>query len=298
MSRGKDEVSIDRELVSVIIPCYNQAAYLGEAIESILEQTYQHFEIIVVDDGSTDETAEVAGRYERVRVVRQENRGLSGARNRGIEESRGEMLVFLDADDRLKRGGLEAGIKALRKHADCALVFGHCQFIAPDGSPLATQRGGFSEDDFYLVLLQYNCINMPAVAMYRRSLFDTVKGFDSSLDASADYDIYLRIAREHKIACHHELVAEYRQHADQMSRDPVLMLKSVMATLGSQAEYVKGNHFDTCSPCCATTLGAWPSFRSLNCVAAFSQPNTLPKNALAFHRKFLRKVISKLSGRY
>ncbi len=233
-------MSMDRELVSVIIPCYNQGGYLGEAIESILEQTYQQFEIIVVDDGLTDDTAEVAGRYERVRVVRQENRGLSGARNRGIEESRGELLVFVDADDRLKRRGLEAGVKAMREYADCALVFGHCQLIAPDGSPLATQRGGFIEDDFYLTLLRYNCINMPAVAMYRRSLFDTVKGFNSSVDATADYDIYLRIAREHKIACHHELVAEYRQHAGQMSRDPVLMFKSVMATLGSQSEYVKG----------------------------------------------------------
>jgi glycosyltransferase involved in cell wall biosynthesis len=237
---GISEVSIERELVSVIIPCYNQGKYLGEAIESILAQSYRHFEIIVIDDGSGDETSEVAARYEEVKCVRQENRGLSGARNRGIEESRGELVVFVDADDRLKREGLEAGVKAMREHPDCALVFGHSQFIASDGSPLATQRNGFIEYDYYLALLQYNCINLPAAAMYRRSLFDTVKGFNSSIDATEDYDMYLRIAREHKIVCHHELIAEYRQHGDQMSGDPVLMLKSVMATLNSQKEFVKG----------------------------------------------------------
>src|SRR5215211_3139785 len=77
-------------LVTVVIPCYNQAHFLAEAIESVLSQSYEHFEIIVVDDGSTDETSEVASRYEGVRLIRQENRGLPGARNTGIRHSGGE----------------------------------------------------------------------------------------------------------------------------------------------------------------------------------------------------------------
>src|SRR5215211_9350661 len=97
-------------LVSVVIPCYNQAHFLGEAIESVLSQSYRNFEILVVDDGSTDNTSEVASRYERVRIVRQENRGLSGARNRGLREAKGEYVVFLDADDRLLPGALEASL--------------------------------------------------------------------------------------------------------------------------------------------------------------------------------------------
>src|SRR4051812_37238486 len=88
-----------RALVSIVITCFNQAHYLREAIDSVLAQTYPNFDILVVDDGSDDNTAEIAGRQAGVRYVRQRNTGLAGARNRGIAESRGEYLVFLDADD-------------------------------------------------------------------------------------------------------------------------------------------------------------------------------------------------------
>src|SRR5262245_20604446 len=101
-----DAANRRQPLVSVIIPCYNHAHYLGEAIESVLAQTVQDFEIIVVDDGSTDSTADVAARYPRVRYVRQNNQGLSAARNTGIKHGLGRFLVFLDADDLLLPGAL------------------------------------------------------------------------------------------------------------------------------------------------------------------------------------------------
>src|SRR5215207_9860716 len=117
-------------LVSVVIPCYNQAHFLGEAIESVLDQSYPNFEIIVVDDGSPDDTSEVAGRYPEVRLVRQENRGLAGARNAGLSYSEGEYVVFLDADDRLLPEALEAGLKCLKAHSECAFASGRYRFIA------------------------------------------------------------------------------------------------------------------------------------------------------------------------
>ena len=88
-------------MVSVIIPCHNHAAYLGEAIESVLGQDYGPVQIIVVDDGSTDDTAAVAASRDGVTLVRQPNHGLAAARNRGLRESSGELLVFLDADSRM-----------------------------------------------------------------------------------------------------------------------------------------------------------------------------------------------------
>src|ERR687894_2072239 len=99
-------------LVTVVIPCYNQAHFLGEAIESVLSQTYPHFEIVVVDDGSTDNTSEVASGYppDKVRLIRQENKGLSAARNAGLGRSGGEYVVFLDSDDRLLAEALEVGV--------------------------------------------------------------------------------------------------------------------------------------------------------------------------------------------
>src|SRR4051794_22956010 len=92
-----EEQRVDTALVSVVIPCYNQARFLGEAIESVLRQSYPHFDIIVVDDGSTDDASEVAERYSKVRCIRQENQGLSATRNRGMSYSKGEYVIFLDA---------------------------------------------------------------------------------------------------------------------------------------------------------------------------------------------------------
>src|SRR5215204_5307150 len=119
-------------LVSVIIPCYNQAHFLGEAIESVLAQSYPHFEIIVVDDGSTDNTFEVASHYSKVRLIRQENRGVSRARNAGLRESEGSYVVFLDADDRLLPGALDAGLECFEAHPESAFVDGDYRYIGAD----------------------------------------------------------------------------------------------------------------------------------------------------------------------
>src|ERR671911_2120937 len=137
-ARGEDVVEAKRDirspqkeqegvagLVSVVIPCYNQAHFLGEAIESVLAQSYPRFEIIVVDDGSTDDTSKVAARYPGVRYVYQNNQGVSAARNSGLARSEGEYVVFLDADDRLLPEALETGLKCLEARPECAFVSGY-----------------------------------------------------------------------------------------------------------------------------------------------------------------------------
>src|SRR5215212_6403385 len=141
-------------LVTVVIPCYNQAHFLGEAIESVLSQSYPHGELIVVDDGSTDETSEVASRYEGARLIRQENRGLAGARNRGLGEAKGEYVVFLDADDRLLPGALEASLGCFEAHPECAFVSGTSRPIAEDGTLLSQTSDTAVEGDHYLKLLR------------------------------------------------------------------------------------------------------------------------------------------------
>src|SRR5207247_11100212 len=109
-------------LVSVIIPCYNQAHFLREAIQSALVQTYSQREIFIVDDGSTDNTAEVTAGFAGVRCIRQEKAGVSTARNTGLKESRGEYLVFLRADDRLRPEVLCIVVGCLRHHPGHALA--------------------------------------------------------------------------------------------------------------------------------------------------------------------------------
>jgi len=226
-------------LVSVVIPCYNQASFLREAIESVLAQTYRNFEIIVVDDGSIDDTAEVAAHYPEVRCVRQHNQGLAAARNSGILESSGPYLAFLDADDRLTPTALQSGVNCLHAHPECAFVSGHYRYINKDGSLLNEYRPEAVTKDRYLALLQGNYIGMHATVLYRRSALESTGGFDRSLRACEDYDLYLRIARQFPVHRHHEMVAEYRWHDSNMTWDSERMLSSALAALGKQWEYVR-----------------------------------------------------------
>lgn len=230
--------------VSVVIPCYNQARFLGEAIQSVLCQGYPDLEIIVVDDGSKDSTEGVASAYAkedpRVRLTRQENRGLAAARNRGLSEAEGEYVVFLDSDDRLVLDALEVGVRELEAHPGCAFVSGICRKITADGSVVPGWEQFRVRDDPYLELLRSCPVYVPAV-MYRRSVFDAVGDFDTSYRAAEDYDLYYRILERFPAHCHDTLVAEIRRHEANMTRDRALMLKYNMAALRSQRKRVKEN---------------------------------------------------------
>jgi len=232
---------LESGLASVVIPCYNQADFLDEAIESALAQTYSHREVLVVDDGSTDNTPKVTGGYAGVRYVRQKNSGVSTARNTGWKQSRGEYLVFLDADDRLLPEALEVGVNCLHKHPDCAFASGHCRLIIADGSLLTKLKQLSISRDHYLELLQDNYIWCPASVIYRRSTLEVVKGFDPSLGPGADYDLYLRITREFPVFCHSQVVVDYRLHKSSMSGNHSSMLRDMLKVLGSQWDFVKGS---------------------------------------------------------
>jgi glycosyltransferase involved in cell wall biosynthesis len=227
-------------LISIIIPCYNGEAYLHEAIESALAQSYQRIEIIIVDDGSGDRSAEVADRYP-VRYIHQQNRGVSSARNLGIQASRGDAITFLDADDRLKCNAIEAGVQALTEHPECAMAVGDHVFVSPGGSYLANSRKNPPSAFHYEALLISNFIEVTSSVLFRRSVLDEVGGFKTELRAAEDYDLYLRIAAAHPICCHSAIVAEYRIHESSASRNPELMLTATVRVLQDQAKSVRGD---------------------------------------------------------
>lgn len=227
-------------LVSVIIPCYNGEAFLKEAIESALAQTYRRVEVIVVDDGSTDSSREIAQKLP-VRYIPQPNRGLTASRNLGVSESRGSYIVFLDADDRLKPEAIETGLRALTERPECAMAVGDHLFVSKDGSHLADSRKDCLAAFHYEALLKSNFIEMISSVLFRRSVLDKVGGFDTGLRVAEDYELYLRIARQYPICCHSTVIAEYRMHQQNASHNSELMLTMTLSVLRRQARYVRGD---------------------------------------------------------
>ncbi len=225
-------------LVSVIIPCYNGEEFLREAIESALEQTYRRVEVVVVDDGSVDGSAEIARAFP-VRYLYQSNRGLSAARNAGLGESHGSYLVFLDADDRLKPDAIEIGVRVLTARPECAMAVGDHLFVCQDRLHFAASRKECLPAFHYEALLRSNFIEMVSSVIFRRSVLEKVGGFNTQLPAAEDYDLYLRIAREYPICCHRAVLAEYRIHSDNMSRNAQVMLTTTLSVLRAQAPYVR-----------------------------------------------------------
>ena len=235
-------------LVSVVIPCYNQGHFLADAIQGALDQTHSRIEIIVVDDGSTDTTPVVASAYPGVRYVHQENHGLSAARNRGLKESTGEYLVFLDSDDRLHPNAVEIGLRHIAMSPGAAFAYGRCNLIGPDGAWLATSARPIVEGDHYRELLYGNFLPNPAAIIFRRDVLEAFGGFNVSSKAAEDYELYLRVTREHEARGHKEVIADYRQHEASMSRSPRLMSESMLYVLQSQKDYVSRNR---------SYVGAW-----------------------------------------
>lgn len=170
----------------MIIPCYNYGQYLSEAVQSVLDQTLQDFEIVVVDDGSTDEqTKQIISQLNnpKIRVIRQENKGLSAARNAGIKEAKGEFIVPLDADDKLDPTYLEKCLWVFEHNAQAGWVY------------TATQTFGdydyvwLEEFDFQR-FLERNLI--PATAMYRKKDWEIVGGYDESFIAYEDWEFWMK----------------------------------------------------------------------------------------------------------
>lgn len=225
--------------VSVIIPCFKQAHFLDDAILSVRRQSYGNFEIIVIDDGSPDRTSEVVACYPEVHYIRQDNMGQPSARNRGFRTSKGEFVVFLDADDRLLPRALDIGVTTLRRHPECAFVFGGCSLIAADGTPLPYAWSADDESDHYAGLLRGNPIVTPGTVMFRRDAILRNGGFDTSLRASEDYELYLRITRNAPVFCHGEIILERRKHQTNLTNSSLRTWPSALAVRLTEWEHAR-----------------------------------------------------------
>jgi glycosyltransferase involved in cell wall biosynthesis len=227
-----------KPLASVVIPSYNHAHFLGDAILSVRRQTYTPIELIVIDDGSTDDTSDRARILGCDRIVRQPNAGLSAARNVGLAVARGEFVVFLDADDELLDTAVQAGIEALQRNADVDCVVAQCVLMDGDGVPLPTNRPGIETTDLYCELLYRNFVWTPGAAVFRRQAMAAASGFPLDVGPAADYAVYLTLARRGSLMFEPRDAVRYRQHDDNMTRDPVRMLRATATVLARERRHV------------------------------------------------------------
>lgn len=220
------------DVISVIIPSFNHGRYLSEAIQSVRAQQNVNVEIVIVDDGSTDGTRQVAAMYPHVKYVYQKNQGLSAARNTGIDNSTGSYLVFLDADDWLLENALATNLQYLKRDKQLAFVSGTYQYVFEkiDRTYDIIRE---IKDFHYQQLLRCNYIGMHGAVMYQRWAFDFYR-FDISLKASEDYDMYLNLARKFPVYHHNQPIAAYRIHDNNMSGNIPMMLEYTLKVLKRQ----------------------------------------------------------------
>lgn len=200
-------------LVTVIIPCFNGERFLTDAIASIRNQAYMAIEILVVDDGSTDRSAEIAASMgDDIRYVYQQNKGLPGARNTGLRHARGDLITFLDVDDVFADDKIALQAQLLEEDPTLGIVLGYLQKTKLRG--YTEGRPIFTPYEEPAPALKMDC------AMIGRKVFDTVGTFDESQRYCDDWDWFMR-AREAGIGIktHEDVVAQYRRHDENMTND-------------------------------------------------------------------------------
>jgi glycosyltransferase involved in cell wall biosynthesis len=216
--------------VSVVIICWNQGRFLADAIDSVLPQLASEAQLIVVDNGSTDETAKVAASYPGARYRFQGNAGPSGARNAGLADVVTPFVLFLDADDMLLPGALEAARTALSQSPNEPLAYGGFCEVDADGGLLFEAPVDWRGRTFD-GLLTGNHIAMHGTVLYRTEAVRAAGGFDASLMSCEDYDLYLRLAKTGPFAAYELIAAKYRRHGDNATRDAAMMLRNAMTVM-------------------------------------------------------------------
>lgn len=216
--RSKNDIA-----VSVIIPTYNRGWILNEAIDSVLSQTFKDYELIVVDDGSDDNTADILENYsKKIRIIHQENQGVSAARNRGIVSSNGRFIALLDSDDLWLPEKLNRQISFFRNHPDAIICQTQEVWIRNGKRVNAGKRHKKLSGMIFEPSLSL-CLVSPSAVMFKRELIDMVGLFDESLPACEDYDLWLRVSLKYPVDLIDEaLIIKRGGHSDQLSGNPML----------------------------------------------------------------------------
>ena len=219
--------------VAVIIPCYNSARFVGEAIESALAQTYPAVDVIVINDGSTDDLFDKLVAYrDRIVLINQANRGLAAARNRGLDASNTEFVAFLDADDRWHPDKIARQVAFLQTNPESPLVYTERRWIDEHGQPISPRE--------YFVLVRGRCVAelarhntiAPSTVLIRRTALGEAR-FDPSTTPCEDWDLWLRLSQSSEIGLIEADLTDYRIHESNMSRNQERMVSATVQVMNN-----------------------------------------------------------------
>ncbi len=255
--------------VSIVIPAYNSLKFLPETMESVFRQTFKDFEVIVVNDGSSDDTEHWVSQIAdpRIKLICQENKGLSGARNTGITHASGEYIAFLDADDLWEATKLEKQVLCLEENSEIGLVYTWVALIDENSKFTGRVFKNYAENDVWHQLIEHNIVESGSVAMVRRQCFETCGVFDRNLRSFVeDWDMWLRIASRYPFKVLKEPLVYYRQHSTSASRNWEAMeqsfrivIEKAFASAPPKLHYLKGRSYGSANLCLA-----WKPLQSRN----------------------------------
>jgi glycosyltransferase involved in cell wall biosynthesis len=199
--------------VSIITPSLNQGAFIESMLRSVLSQDYPNLEILVIDSASTDNTAEILNRYlpwhaDRLRFVSEPDRGQAHALNKGVAQTTGEIIAWLNSDDTFEPGAISAAVEFLQRHTDVDLVYGDANFVGVDDRVIT--RCAHVEPYDWNRLVHYSDFIVQPAAFFTRRAFEAVGGGDESLQYTMDYDLFLKIAAGFKVAYLPRVMANFK----------------------------------------------------------------------------------------
>jgi len=238
--------------VSVIIPTYNRAYLFGKAIKSVLNQTYKDFEIIVIDDGSTDNTEEITRGFKdkRVKYIKKykKNRGISVARNIGIKMARGKYIALLDSDDEWLPEKLDKQINILQSESpEVGVVYSNLCYIDENGNNMNRKLRISKKAEGYIYedLLEKYCVSPPSSFLIKKECFNRVGLFDDLLSGQEDWDMWIRIAKYYRFTLIKIPLVKYRLHSNQISKNleiKIITGKRILVKYANELEIRRGAH--------------------------------------------------------
>ncbi len=292
--------------VTVVIPAYNAIGYIAETMETLLAQTYQDFEVVVVNDGSTDDTpqwvSKLSQKEPKVRLISQANKGLPGARNTGIKESRGEYIAILDADDLWESTKLQKQVDSLDSNPEAGLCYTWTALADDQGKATGRVVASHAEGNVWEQLTEMNIVCCGSTPMIRRHCFETVGFFSEDLRFSEDWDMWLRIAAQYSFVVVKEPLIRYRQHLNNMSKKCPEMLETSRVLIernfaSAPTEYL---HLRNRSYGCIYLYLAWKAIENQNYQQArdFRDQAIAHRPQLGFSARCIRLTIAILIQRW